>query len=56
MQTLRSGVPVYRFNDAGEKVYFDAKETEKAIAETDQALRQNNCAPVSAAPTGTTTY
>jgi hypothetical protein len=59
MQTLRSGVPVYRFNEAGEKVYFDAKETEKAIAETDRALRENNCAPVSAAPsgaTGTTTY
>jgi hypothetical protein len=59
MQTLRSGVPVYRFNEAGEKVYYNAAETEKAIAETDRALRDNNCAPVSAAPsgtTGTTTY
>lgn len=59
MQTLRSGVPVYRFNEAGEKVYYNAAETEKAIAETDRLLRENNCAPVSAAPsgsTGTTTY
>ena len=56
MQTLRSGVRTYRFNEAGEKVYFDAKDTEKAIGETDRALRENNCAPVSAAPPGTTAY
>ena len=59
MQTLRSGVPVYRFNEAGEKVFYDAKDTEKAITDTDRLLRENNCGPVSAAPaaaTGTTTY
>ena len=56
MQTLRSGAAVYRFNDAGEKVYFDEAERTKAIAETDRALRESNCAPVTAAPAGTSTY
>jgi hypothetical protein len=56
MQTLRSGAAVYRFNEAGEKIYFDDAERNKAIAETDRALRDSNCAPVTAAPGGTSTY
>lgn len=59
MQTLRSGAAVYRFNEAGEKVYYDAAERDKAIAETDRTLRELNCAPVPTAgnaPAGTSTY
>jgi hypothetical protein len=50
MQTLRSGDALYRYNEKGEKVYFDAPERERAIAETDRALRELNCAPVGSAP------
>src|SRR5262249_32524776 len=56
MQTLRSGVGVYRYNDEGEKVYFDEAERNKAIAETDRALRDSNCARVTAAPAAPSTY
>jgi len=59
MQTLRSGAALYRFNEAGEKVYYDAAERDKAIAEADRNLRELNCAPVGTAgntPQGTSTY
>jgi hypothetical protein len=59
MQTLRSGAALYRFNEAGEKVYYDAAERDKAIAEADRNLRELNCAPVGTAgntPAGTNTY
>lgn len=59
MQTLRSGVALYRFNEAGEKVFYDDAERNKAMADTDRQLRESNCAPVGASPsagTGTSTY
>lgn len=43
MQTLRSEGQLYRYNEKGDKVYFDAAEREKAIAETDRVLRELNC-------------
>jgi Domain of unknown function (DUF4124) len=55
-QTLRSGAALYRFNERGEKVYFDAAERDKAIADNDKLMRDLNCAPVSNAPAGTSTY
>jgi hypothetical protein len=59
MQTLLSGAAVYRFNEAGEKVYYDAAERDRAIAETDRTMRELNCAPLPTAgntPAGTSTY
>jgi hypothetical protein len=54
MQALRSSDTLYRYNEKGEKVYFDAPERQRAMAETDKLLRELNCAPV--APSTTSTY
>jgi len=43
IQTMRSGAPVYRFNDKGEKVYFEAADKEKSIADSEKQLRDLNC-------------
>ena len=39
---------VYRYNEKGEKVYFDAAEREKGIAEAEKRLRELNCPGVPA--------
>jgi hypothetical protein len=43
LQTLRADVPVYRFNDKGEKLYMPAAERDKAAAESEKMLRDLNC-------------
>jgi hypothetical protein len=48
MQTLRSNTPLYKFNDAGAKVYYDAAERDSAVAETEKAMRDLECPSASA--------
>ena len=59
MQALRSEGQLYRYNEKGDKVYLDAAERDRAIAETERYMRDLNCQPV-AAPAGaaarTSTY
>ena len=43
LQQLRSDAALYRFNEKGEKVYFDAAEREKSIADSEKMLRDLNC-------------
>jgi uncharacterized protein DUF4124 len=43
IQTMRSGVAVYKFNDKGEKVYFEAADREKSISDSERQLRDLNC-------------
>ena len=50
MLALRNEGALYRYNEKGDKVYFDAAERERAIAETDRVLRELNCAPLVNAP------
>jgi hypothetical protein len=44
IQTLRSEAPVYRFNEKGEKVYLEAPDREKSVADSEKLLRDLNCA------------
>lgn len=55
MLSLRSEAQLYRYNEKGDKVYFDAAERERAIAETERVLRELNCAPLANAPAGPST-
>jgi hypothetical protein len=43
IQTMRSGAAVYKFNEKGEKVYFEAADREKSIADSEKQLRDLNC-------------
>ena len=43
IQTMRSDAAVYKFNDKGEKVYFEAADREKSIADSEKQLRDLNC-------------
>ena len=52
MQALRSEGQLYRYNEKGEKVYLDAAERDKAIAETDRYMRDLNCLPIAGTPAG----
>lgn len=49
LQGLRSDALLYRFNEKGEKVYLDAAEREKSIADSEKLLRDLTCP---AAPSG----
>jgi hypothetical protein len=52
---LRGDGALYRYNEKGDKVYFDAAERGRAIAETERVLRDLNCAPLVNAPAGPST-
>lgn len=43
MQTLHSTTQLYKFNDTGGKVYYDAAERDQAIVETEKAMRDLEC-------------
>ncbi|HTS22371.1 MAG TPA: DUF4124 domain-containing protein [Casimicrobiaceae bacterium] len=43
IQTMRSDVAVYRFNDKGEKVYLEAADRQKSITDSENLLRSLNC-------------
>lgn len=49
LQTLRLDVPLYRFNEKGDRVYYDTAGREKAIADSEKQLRSLDCP---ATPTG----
>jgi uncharacterized protein DUF4124 len=44
IQTLRSDANVVRYNEKGEKLYLDAPERAKGIADSEKLLRDLNCA------------
>jgi hypothetical protein len=48
LQTLHSNTPLYKFNDSGAKVYYDAAERDSAVAETEKAMRDLECPSASA--------
>jgi uncharacterized protein DUF4124 len=43
IQTLRSDANVFRFNDKGEKVYMEAPDRAKGIADSEKLLHDLNC-------------
>jgi hypothetical protein len=43
IQTMRSSAAVYKFNEKGEKVYFEDAERQKNIADSEKQLRDLNC-------------
>jgi uncharacterized protein DUF4124 len=43
IQTMRSSAAVYKFNEKGEKVYFEDAERQKSIADSEKQLRDLNC-------------
>ena len=43
IQTMRSDAQVYRFNDKGEKIYLEATDRQKNIADSEKLLRDLNC-------------
>jgi hypothetical protein len=45
IQTMRSTAQVYKFNEKGEKVYLEAPDREKSIADSEAQLRSLNCPP-----------
>jgi hypothetical protein len=45
IRTMRDATPVYKYNEKGEKVFYEAADREKAIAESEKNLRDLNCPP-----------
>ena len=43
IQTMRSDAAIYKFNEKGEKVYLEAPDREKSIADSEKLLRDLNC-------------
>ena len=43
IRTLRDDVNVYRYNEKGEKVFFEPAERQKAIADNEKMIRDLNC-------------
>lgn len=43
IQTLRSDANVFRFNEKGEKVYMEAPDREKGVADSEKQVRDLNC-------------
>jgi hypothetical protein len=50
IRTLREDANVYRFNEKGEKVFFEPAQRQKAISDNEKIMRDLNCAGA-AAPT-----
>jgi hypothetical protein len=44
IQTLRSDAAVFRFNEKGEKVYMEAPDRAKGVADAEKLLRDLDCA------------
>jgi len=43
IKTLRNDVAVYRYNEKGEKVFYEAADRERAIADNQKMMRDLNC-------------
>lgn len=43
IRTLREDANVYRFNEKGEKVFFEPAQRQKAIADNEKLMRDLNC-------------
>lgn len=43
IRTLRDDAYVYRYNEKGEKVFFDPAERQRAIADNEKLMRDLNC-------------
>jgi hypothetical protein len=43
IRTLREDVNVYRYNEKGEKIFFEPAERQKAIADNEKLMRDLNC-------------
>ncbi|MGH8715067.1 MAG: DUF4124 domain-containing protein [Casimicrobiaceae bacterium] len=43
IRTLRDDANVYRYNERGDKIFLEAPEREKAIADNEKMLRDLNC-------------
>ncbi len=43
IRTLREDANVYRFNEKGEKVFFEPAERQKAITDNEKLMRDLNC-------------
>ena len=50
IKSLREDANVYRFNEKGEKVFFEPAERQKAIADNEKMMRDLNCPAATAAP------
>ncbi|HEX8009592.1 MAG TPA: DUF4124 domain-containing protein [Casimicrobiaceae bacterium] len=48
IQAMRSDGAVYRFNEKGERVYLEAAERQKSMADSEKLLRELNCEAVPA--------
>jgi len=48
LQTLQSNAPLYKFDENGGKVYYDAAEREQAVAETVKAMNDLQCSSAAA--------
>ena len=54
IKSLREDANVYRFNEKGEKVFFEPAERQKAIADNTKMMRDLNCPSAPAAPAAPT--
>jgi uncharacterized protein DUF4124 len=45
IRTMREPAPVYKYNEKGERVFFEAADRQKAIAESEKNLKDLNCPP-----------
>jgi hypothetical protein len=45
IKTLREDLAVYRYNEKGEKTFYEPADREKAIGENQKILRDLNCPP-----------
>src|ERR1700675_3343950 len=43
IKTLRNDVAVYRYNEKGEKVFYEAADRERAVADNQNLMRDLNC-------------
>jgi hypothetical protein len=43
IKTLRNDTAVYRYNEKGEKVFYEAADRERAIADNQKLMRDLNC-------------
>ena len=43
IKTLRNEVAVFRYNEKGEKVFYEASDRERAIADNQKLMRDLNC-------------
>ena len=43
IKTLRNDAAVYRYNEKGEKVFYEAADRERAVADNQKLMRDLNC-------------